>query len=281
MKNTNKLGLPKIFEKAVGEPRKPVAGRFSATDISAPPYQRVLKERHWESIEQDINDMMFMLMGTAFHMLMEKYTSKNCLSEYHTSATYKGVTISGVVDCYDIFEKTIIDYKTTSVTSIMYNDGPKPEWVMQLNIYKALLEKEGYQVDKMKIIAIARDWNSSKGKYDKNYPKSPILEVEIPEIDVWKSIDAWLERYNNATPCDDEEKWFKPTKYAVMKKGQKRAVKIYDKLDDARQHVGHGGGYLTVEERPGSYGRCEGYCNVANVCPHAGGLGEDLQVENW
>jgi hypothetical protein len=276
MKNTNKWGLPAIFERAVGAPRKPVVGRFSATDISAPPYQRVLKERHWESIEQDIRDMMFMLMGTAFHMLMEQYTLKSCLKEYHTSAVHNGVTISGVVDCYDTINRTIIDYKTTSATSIMYNEGPKPEWVKQLNIYRTLLEAEGYIVDKMKIVAIARDWNQAKAGYDRNYPKTPILEVEVPKIDTWAMVDEWLERYNNATPCSDEEKWFKPGKYAVMKKGVKRAVKLYDKEEDAHKHVGHSRDNLTVEYREGSYGRCEGYCNVANVCPCAGGLDENL-----
>lgn len=276
MKNTNKWNLPAIFERAVGPPRRPTVGRFSATDISAPAYQRVLKERHWESIEQDIRDMMFMLMGTAFHMLMEKHTTKSCLVEYHTQAVHNGCSISGVVDCYDVGRKQIIDYKTTSASSIMYNEGPKPEWVKQLNVYRVLLEAEGLQVDSMKIIAIARDWQSAKAGYDRNYPQTPILEVEIPVIDAWAMIDAWLDRYNNATPCNDEEKWAKPTKYAVIKKNAKRAIKLYDKEEDAVQHVQHSKDQLTYEVRPGSYGRCEGYCNVANVCPNRGGCGEDV-----
>jgi len=276
MKNTNKWNLPTIFERAVGPPRKPVVGRFSATDISAPPFQRVLKERHWESIEQDIRDMMFMLMGTAFHMLMEKYTTKSCLTEYHTSRVHNGVTISGVVDSYDTGRKQIIDYKTTSATSMMYNEGPKPEWIKQLNVYRWLLEGEGYQVDKMTIIAIARDWNSAKAKYDRKYPQTPIMEVDIPLADTAGIVDAWLDRYNNATPCNNEERWAKPTKYAVIKKNATRAIKLYDKEDDAVQHVQHSRDQLTYEVREGSFGRCEGYCNVASVCPYAGGLGENV-----
>jgi len=275
MKNTNAWNLPSIFERAVGPPRKPVVGRFSATDISAPPFQRVLKERHWESIEQDIRDMMFMLIGTAFHMLMEKHQTSSCLTEYHTSAVHNGVTISGVVDCYDTGRKQIIDYKTTSATSIMYNEGAKPEWVKQLNIYRSLLEAQGFQTDKMTIIAIARDWNQAKAKYDRNYPQTPILEVDVPKIDTWGMVDAWLQRYNDAEPCSDEDRWAKPAQYAVIKKGQKRAVKLYTKEDDAVQHVRHSRDQLTYETRPMVFGRCEGYCNVANVCPHAGVLEDD------
>jgi len=278
MINTNKSDLPSIFERAVGSPRKPVVGRFSATDISAPSFQRVLKERHWGAIEQDIRDCMFMLMGTAFHMLMEKYTTKSCLCEYHVSKVHNGITVSGVVDCYDTVNRTIIDYKTTSASSIMYNEGPKPEWVKQLNIYRSLLESEGHVVDHMKIIAIARDWQSAKTKYDRNYPKSPILEVEVPVIDTWAMVDEWLERYNNAVPCNSEEKWERPTKYAVIKKNAKRAIRLYDKEEDAVQHVQHSRDQLTYEVREGSFGRCDGYCNVANVCPFAGGLSDEIQI---
>ncbi len=67
------------------------------------------------------------------------------------------------------------------------------------------------------------------------------------------------------SPCTPEEWWERPTRFAVMKRGQKRAVRLYDTREEAEDNATKAG--LYVEERPGSSVRCESYCRVASFCP--------------
>ena len=64
-------------------------------------------------------------------------------------------------------------------------------------------------------------------------------------------------------PCTDEERWHQPDKWALMKKGQKKAIKLYEEKPEnltlSKDHF--------LEHRPGAYRRCEAYCPVAAVCP--------------
>jgi hypothetical protein len=66
--------------------------------------------------------------------------------------------------------------------------------------------------------------------------------------------------------CSDEERWTKPDTWAVMKKGAKRATKVFDNVDAAKSHAdGLGAGYGIVK-RDGGRTRCENYCSVADFC---------------
>ena len=67
--------------------------------------------------------------------------------------------------------------------------------------------------------------------------------------------------------CTPEERWLRPTKYAVMKKGRKRAIKLHDNETEAHGHAETLGKDHLVELRKGEAGRCEKYCPVALFCP--------------
>ena len=66
-------------------------------------------------------------------------------------------------------------------------------------------------------------------------------------------------------PCTPEERWERPTHFAVMKQGQKRVVRVFDTREEAEGNITKAG--LYVEERAGSSVRCEYYCRVASFCP--------------
>ena len=63
--------------------------------------------------------------------------------------------------------------------------------------------------------------------------------------------------------CSEEDRWARPNKYAVMKPGGKRAVKLYDTAREAGAAL-RGDQY--VEERIGESVRCQSYCPALNWC---------------
>jgi len=65
--------------------------------------------------------------------------------------------------------------------------------------------------------------------------------------------------------CTPEERWTKSTKYALMKKGRKKAIKLYNVEAEALQAVTEKDHF--VELRPGEETRCESYCGVSKHCP--------------
>jgi hypothetical protein len=75
--------------------------------------------------------------------------------------------------------------------------------------------------------------------------------------------------------------WERPSKFAVMKKGQKKAVKLCDTEWNAEEYIGDNKG-LYIELRPGERTRCKSYCIVQNHCPqykHSLLSGKSLEVK--
>ena len=159
----------------------------------------------------------------------------------------------------------------------------KPEWELQLNIYGWLVNKvKKLNIKKLQICAMIRDWNRRGIQNSSDYPKAPVQIVDIP---VWKDedIEAYLkERINlhkeskllsdigeELPLCSDDERWKKPTRYAVMKKGAKRAVKLFEDAEEAEKLCDrkYKEGSFYVEKRVGEAIRCTGnYCGVADWC---------------
>lgn len=264
MKITNVYNLPEVFLNAVGNLRRPVAGRFSVTDISNPPYMRYLKEKYWDDIEQDVSDMLWLVFGKAVHSFLEGSAPLESLSEEKIIAEYKGVSIVGVPDLWH--NEVISDYKITSVWSFLL--GEKAEWVTQLNLYKWLYENSiGLNANKLEVHAILRDWQKTRALYEADYPKIPYMTLNISVVDnIEYELDHWLARYDNKSPCTLEERWARPDTWAVKKKGNKRASKVFEDKDKAYKYCeGLKGNYI-VEERKGGNPRCEEYCLVRNFC---------------
>jgi hypothetical protein len=66
--------------------------------------------------------------------------------------------------------------------------------------------------------------------------------------------------------CTPEERWSRPTTWAVMKQGRKTALRVHDTEEQAHIHLLSCGADHRIEVRPGVDTRCVGYCNVQNWC---------------
>lgn len=270
MKITNELNLPAPLIAAVSKTRQPVAGQISVTELISPPQIRVLTIKHWEEITEDASERLWAAVGSLMHQLLESHANiPRHQAERTLKTVVEGVNVTGTFDLF--YEDGVLtDYKFVSVWTTI--NGVKDEWQQQLNLYAHLLRLTGARVETLQIVAIYRDWSKSKA-FDSNYSSTQVQTFIVP---VWSSEAAesfLLERVSlhmkaeagEVLPCTPEERWERPTRFAVMKQGQKRAVRVFDTREDAEGNITKAG--LYVEERPGSSVRCESYCRVASFCP--------------
>jgi hypothetical protein len=278
MKLTNKFGLPDPVVKALtrnayskGESNR------SITQLIDAPRIRILRQEHWDELTEDVSEKMWAVMGTAAHKMFEDTADDKHISEERIFTEIDGWVISGAIDVQKIEDDgvTIMDYKTTSVWSVIMG---KIEWERQLNCYAELVRRsKGSKVKALKIIAILRDWRSRDAEEKPDYPRAPIVEVDIP---VWPEslaaeyLNGRVELHQKAEfdrltgselpDCSDEERWIKESKWAIKKKGQKRAVKLFDSEQEARAALSDG---MELEFRQGEAVRCTAdWCRVSAWC---------------
>lgn len=275
MRITNEAGLPAPLYNAIrGHNHR--AADYSATQLLKSPRQLALERRHDDEIVVDAAEQVWALYGTMMHAVIEAGSSANELAENYMTHEVDGVTVSGTADLYHIETKKITDYKTTSVFTVLY-DSRREEWTQQLNIYAWLMRRHGYEVDGLEIVAILRDWSKTKARFESDYPSHSV--VVIP-IDLWSDEDAdWFVRRrvqlhesvkdvdDKMLPsCSDEYRWKDPDKYAVMKRGNKRAKKLHESYMEAQKHAEESGPDHYVEHRPSVARRCAEYCPAADFC---------------
>lgn len=277
MKVTNKFNVPApLMTLATKEYYSKGASQYSVTELMSPPRVRRLQERYDAEREQDVTEMLWSLMGSALHVVMERGETEGYLSEERLFQTVDGVTISGAIDIqHETPEGVVImDYKFTSAWAVMAN---KPEWETQLNIYKWLVETvKRKPVVGLKIIAFVRDYNKHETK--EGYPPAQICTVDIPMWDAVKAehyIRTRLELHRNAKVshdldeplplCSKEDRWEGETVYAVKREGRKTAIKLFKSIEEATALAEKEKGY--VETRAGRSVRCEdNYCGVNKWC---------------
>lgn len=263
---TNKLGLPEAIVNAIrndGYTRG--ASDISVTGLIAPPFQRRLMQRV-DTIE-DVSQRIYAVLGQGVHTLLERaYTEeKDCFVERRLFMPCEGWTVSGQLDVYE--RGVIRDWKITST----YSREGKREWVEQLNLLRLLCVENGHPVHALQILCIFRDWNKSKvGEFD--YPPAQVGVIDVPlwtleEARAFMAERVRLHQMEDPPACSDDERWFSGNRWAVMKKGRKRAVRVLDSEEDARARVEAEGKDHYIEYRQGEYRRCNGYCSVAHACP--------------
>lgn len=186
---------------------------------------------------------------------------------------------------------TLTDYKVSSVWSV--KEGAKPEWVAQLNVtrYCGTVDK-GLRPKNLQATVIARDWRKNERlRYGDDYPPYQIATVPVP---YWSDDEclAYLEdrvaAHQNAQlalaaaaplpECSAEERWEKPTIYAVMKTGRKTAVRLYQDRTLAEKHA-ETDRALSVTVRPGESTRCAQYCDALAVCEQGQRILKDLAAK--
>lgn len=100
-------------------------------------------------------------MGTAIHAGIEKEFDKTDPFQIRyireLEVSFNGTT--GHVDCYDVVEKRVIDWKTT--TKKNRAKFPTAQQRMQVQVYGYLLSNTGHDVEIVSLVAICRDGNEN------------------------------------------------------------------------------------------------------------------------
>lgn len=291
MKLTNKNNLPIQFVNAVNTDYKPTPHQYSVTTVLNSVRQTLLQRRHTDEIEDDVSNQIWAILGTAFHSLLENTKeSENELKEEYLKQdlsiideSLKGYFLSGKADLFNAEEKKMIDFKTTSSFKFLIKDFE--DYRLQLLMYAWLFKQLGFEVNEGEIIAILRDWQKTKAKYDSNYPQLQVQKVNFTFNDKdFEYIENFikekfleLKKYEEVEDdelpiCNEKERWAEPTKYAVKKKANKTASKLHETLEEAEEHLKNleekYPNIYEIEVRPGSDRKCSEYCNACKFCKY-------------
>jgi len=291
MKITNKKHLPDLLVRAVeNDPYSPGEKTdISATTLIRPPQQVVLQRFHASDLVEDAADRIWALLGSATHNILERAAGPEDVSEVRYYADVLGWKLSGQIDLLES-DGTLNDFKVTSVWSVKDAlENGKSDWEQQLNILAYLVNcnQVSRRVEKLRIIAICRDWSPSGALRDSSYPG----QVESIEIPLWSpdKQHGFIEervrlhqeaRQGNYGPCTASERWEKPNAYAIKKEGRKSALRVLQTESEAlawmlsnklAEKVENGEPYKfktghSIEFRQGESTRCEKYCSVKDYC---------------
>ena len=274
---TNKHNVPEpLVTLASREYYSKGASAYSVTEIMSPPKIKRLREQYNDEVEQDVSDMLWSMLGSALHVVMERGLTPGYIPEQRLFYDLDGVTVSGQIDLQHETPTGIvlIDYKFTSAWAVMQE---KAEWEQQLNVYKWLVEKSKRRtVVGLKICSFIRDFSRHDKRDD--YPDSPIHMVDIPmwdsarteayvreRLDMHRTAKMNMEMGQELQDCSPEERWMSETVYAVKREGRKTAIKLFKSIEEANELAIKEKGY--VETRLGEPKRCTGnYCGVARWC---------------
>lgn len=281
MRITNRLGLPQPFVSAVERNYTYKDKQYSVTSLIKGTCQAILERRHYDEIEKDVSEMMWLIFGSATHKILEEAqeTMNQLKEEKFVIELENGYKISGISDLYDDSTKTVTDYKTASVNKVLFNDWE--DYRKQVLIYCWMLRQVGFDAQRGEIVAMLKDHSKTKAETQADYPNVPIYKIgwtftddDFKEIEEYifnkfeeiKELEMLEDK--DLPACLPQERWHKDDKFAVIKKGNKRAKKLCDSQEEAEIHIETNKlkGYV-IEKREGSDMRCENYCDVAQWCP--------------
>ena len=297
MKLTNKHGLPETIMNVLKRPEYSKGkAHLSVTQLINSPKIVALTKKFDAEIEQDAADMVWSLFGSAIHKVLEHGKDERHVVEERLHATVDGWRVSGAIDLQikgDNF-LDIKDYKTTSAWAVM---NEKIEWEQQLNCYAWLVEKvKGIPVASVGIVAIIRDWSRREAANNPDYPQAPIKEIPIRlwpfeereayisnRVHAHAECDFAMESDGDLPPCTPQEMWEKPSTYAVMKEGNKRANAVMPTQHEAELAMkelqeSQPKAKFSVVLRPGGRTRCESFCSVNTYCQQWRDYQESLNV---
>ncbi len=292
MKITNTYNLPVPILNAVGDVYKPKPNRLSITRLIDSPLVLKLLTEHWDELEEDASSRLWALLGQAMDSILTKNAPKHWIVQEKIEVPFNGITIVGKADYFDPETGTLGDWKATSVWQYIF-DG-KRDWEKQLNCYAWLERKKGREVKKLVAHRLFRDHQQSKVLQNPDYPPIPFMSLDIllwsPEKqDEYMETQTQYHLIEKNPECTDDEKWMKPTTYAVMRKGRKSALRVLNCKAAAGAWMGEraglepkgkGSNNLSVVERLGECTRCKSYCPVRAVCPNNIYRGEKNEADS-
>lgn len=266
---TNTLNLPAAIVAAVqNDPYTAGKSDLSATKLIDAPQVVQLGRQHHDKLTVDVSERIWALLGQAVHTILERagLREDGMVVEERLYADVLGWTISGQVDRMHVDQGKLSDYKVTTV----YKQHGSDSWTKQLNVLRWLAHQNGHTVDTLEIVEIFRDWRKTDAQRQQGYPEAAVKVIPVPIWSLEEAEDYIYERValhqaarkGVDVPCTDTDRWYSGTRYALMKPGAKKALRVVDSRDmiDAVPD-----GYQVVE-RPGEYKRCAHYCDVRDFC---------------
>lgn len=269
---TNKTGLPQpIVDAIINDDYDAGDSYITASSLWKSPRIRALEKQHSAILEQDASDGIFALIGKAIHGILER-ADNTAIVEQRLYATRLDKKISGKFDRFVYKDGILQDYKVTAVWALL-NAADKSDWLYQLNTYRWLLTENNIPVNKLQIVAILRDWSKREARLKSadEYPKKQVAIVDIPILppdEFEKILLTQLQRHidaeTNLPLCTPEERWLRPGKTAVMKEGNKKALKLFLDSTEATTWLSQqkDSSKLYLAERPSEAIRCLDYCSV-------------------
>lgn len=319
VKWTNRMNLPQAFVNAITTDNHVVNGDISVTQLIDAPQIRQLKKTN--DYEMDILDMVGMMVGTGFHDYIEKLSfssnyrarvleeasgilkglgedkganwmlklieekfkgeiNDDVVMEQTLSMEVDGMVLSGTFDRFTKSTGLLEDYKTTSANSMMFPEM-KQSYKTQLNIYAILLKENGYDVQAARIIAVLKDHSKMKIMQNRDYPREPIVMMDVPILDydtVMKFIRSRVKLHKRADAgeiilCTKKDTWSKADIFKVKKVGGKKSLRNLPTEAMAKTYIDENAhkykeGELWIDHIEPEPFRCaKGYCSMASVCP--------------
>jgi len=277
MKYTNKHNLPTHLVNVLKQDEYDYNDNvWSATTLNTPSRMFALKQTNKDNLEIDISDLVPTMMGTAIHSFFEKCNLDGFEQEKRLFYEIDGQKISGKFDLLrsignDVFR--LYDIKTTSVWKWIYNEYD--DYIKQLSIYRYLCEKNGYSVESNAVIIfVFTDWSRADSIKDPKYPQLRIMEQNIKLMSVAETEDYIRSRIKSHQQalidlplCSKEDLWQDDDKFAVMKNGGVRALRVLETKEQAQDLINNHKekDSLFIETREGQAKRCD-YCNCRAVC---------------
>ena len=279
MRITNKSNLPKYVASVLEAAWRnssydgPKGNKIiTVTQLIGPAQKLVLERQNDADLEMDVLDMVPALRGSALHNILEQAgkDAPTLIPEDRLKTMHDGWTISGKSDLYETADHILSDWKDSSVWSFIFG---KIEWVEQLNVLRWIRVRNGQPVNGLAITLFCGDWRRNESLRSPDYP-ARVVNIPIPMWTMDEAtafVDQRLNLHRAANdgaipPCSDVERWAKPTSWAVIKDGNKRAASVHNTEADAVANLkaGH-----HIEKRPGESVRCNGYCLARPFCPQA------------
>lgn len=285
---TNKFGLPDTIVRATlrqAELYNAGPVHRSVTQLINSPRIDSLRKHNYASIETDVTDEFWALLGSAVHHILELGSAPNTVVEERLFAEIDGWMVSGQIDVQEYREDGRVFLNDYKVTSAFVVKKEKAEWEQQLNLLAYLMYvNKAIRVDGLAIIAIVRDWSRAQAKDSPDYPQSPIVRIDLPlwtladqaayaaeRVNVHRHTEMLMELGEPLPECSKEDRWEREGSWAVTKAGNKRPTKVFDNQDDAEAFATKGD--YTIEHRPGESVRCANdYCRVAAFCSQWKGI---------
>jgi hypothetical protein len=284
---TNKFNLPEPFVAAVSsDDYQRGDAEFTATELIRPSRILVLSRNHDADMVEDVSDRVWAFQGQTKHVVLERVARTNpdrylVEHRFDTVMPGTGARISGQLDLFDTQEKSLYDWKETSVWKFLLGDTK--EWEQQANINLYLMRMNGYDVKHLINIAILKDWKARKARFGRepDYPKCAVHVLPLPMWSIGQAqsyINERVEKHRReaVSPpvCTKEERWQRDAAFAVMRTDRKRALKLFSNRDQAEAALVQ---YMKasppgdtkkfyLEERNAEPVRCLDFCPVQTFC---------------